>query len=400
MAAGGVSSTGHAAAVAQAFKTLSRIFCNRRLPLMQPPAPAAVAHEPWREKEVGQVEAAVVAALLRGVVDSHAVVAQAAVEAFERCCIVGSREAVEAVLRGLGAGEDTSREGGMYRGQIWLTGRSLQAASRASYVNTGALTVLESVGTAGIGPGEPEVEGQVSEAWLQQWCASRGVGDGDAARVGRLVRGGAALVSGHVERHGEGQRQGGEADVLAALSKALPIKFSGGNSSGSCSVSYGRFRALPWKVCRNSLLDAERARERHKRGTHSDPPFSNGRQLGTLGAVYTGAQGGGYTAAAVVRREPRHIAEAEPGGWEEAGRVRELVDGLGVLGPLGGTARSMELVLKAAASSDGGVRRSALSSLSVILAHLHLCMPESNAVPGNSPCKYSLSHSEAACPHL
>ena len=383
MAAGGVSttaathavsSTANAAAVAQAFRTLSRIFCNRRLPL-QPPAAAAVAHEPWREKEVGQVEAAVVAALLRGVVDSHAVVAQAAVEALERCCIVGSREAVEAVLRGLGAGEDTSREGGMYRGQVWLTGRSLQAASRASYVNNGALTELVSGGTAGIGPGEPEVKGQVSETWLQQWCASRGVGDGDAARVGRLVRGGAALVSGHVERHGEGQRQGAEADVLAALTKALPIKYSGGSSSGSCSVTYGRYRALPWKVCRISLLDAERVHERLKRGTHS-------------GAVYTGAQVGGYTAAAVVRREPRHIAEAEPGGWEEAGRVRELVDGLGVLGPLGGTARSLELVLQAAASSDGGVRRSALSSLSAILSHLHLCMPESNAVPGYSPCKY------------
>jgi len=329
-----------------------------------------------REKEVGQVEAAVVAALLRGVVDSHAVVAQAAVEALERCCIVGSREAVEAVLRGLGAGEDTSREGGMYRGQLWLTGRSLQAASRASYVNNGALTVLESGGTAAIGPAEPEVQGKVSEAWMQQWCASRGVGDGDGARVGRLVRGAAALVSGHVERHGEGQRQAAEADVLAPLTKALPIKSSGGSSSGSCSVTYGRFRALPWKVCRNSLLDAERAHERHKRGTRSD------------GAVYTAAQVGAYTAATQVRAEATQIAEAEPGGWEEGARVRELVDGLGVLGPLGGTARSLELVLKAAASSDGGVRRSALSSLSAILSHLHLCLPESNAVPGNSPCKY------------
>jgi len=316
-------------AVSHALQSLCAIFRGRRL-AFGPEGTAREQKGSKTETEVLEKEAA--QAILRGLADSDGRVREAALAGIRGRCLDASTRAVRAALGGLGNVDDTSAEGSMYRGRPWLSGRSLQASTRAAYVRaTGALSAGPNTtwSAASLGVAAPDVQGAVCEKWLAGWCQASGALGSQSLQLLDALQGAAPLVDGREDQPPGGGRKGAEAEMLVALREALPIKSAAAAASSSSSLAYGRVRAMPWKP---------------------------------------------------VRREPSACAES--GGWEEAGRVFGVVQSLGNLGPLGSSSAIIEMVLKAAESTDAGVRRGAVQALARIISQEHLLLPRSSAVPG------------------
>jgi hypothetical protein len=322
-------------AVSNALHALTAIFRNRRLVFGRARDTRDSRTEyTATETETKVLEKEAVEAILRGLADSDVGVREAALSGVQGHCLDPSTRAVHAVLSGLGNDDDTSAEGSMYRGRPWLSGRSLQATTRAAYVRaTGALSAGPHTtwGAGSLGPSAPDVHGPVCEKWLAGWCQASGVRNSQPLVILDALHAAAPLVNGRGDQAAGGGRKEAEKEMLGALRGALPIKSTAAAASSSSSLAYGRVREMAWKPAR--------------------------------GVPQSGA---------------------ESGAWEEAGRVLGVVKSLGHLGPLGSSSASIAMVLKAADSTDAGVRRGAVQSLARIIVQEHLALPASTAVPATS----------------
>ncbi len=325
-------------AVSNALHTLTAIFRNHRLVFgrardTRDSSTEYTETETETETEVVLKKEAV-EAILRGLADSDVRVREAALAGVQGHCLDPSTRAVHAVLAGLGNNDDSSAEGSMYRGRPWLSGRSLQATTRAAYVRaTGALSAGPHTtwGAGSLGPSAPDVHGPVCETWLAGWCQASGARNSQPRVILDALHAAAPLVNGRADQAAGGGRKEAEKEMLGALRGALPIKSTAAAASSSSSLAYGRVREQAWKPAR--------------------------------GVPQSGA---------------------ESGAWEEAGRVLGVLKSLGHLGPLGSSSASIAMVLKAADSTDAGVRRGAVQSLARIIEQEHLALPASTAVPATA----------------
>jgi hypothetical protein len=380
--AGGVST-------AASLQCLIRIFRDCRLDIHGCEAGSGgEGEEEMGRAGGGDVEGQAAAALLNALADKDKLVRAAAAESTQLRCLAASPAHVSAVLEGQTAGASSTVEGAMYRGQPAHSGRALHVSLRASYVGSGgALSAVPPapapVGVLGI-TGYIEREGRVCEKWLEEWCGG-GARQRDASKVAVVARAAAALADGPVEgeEKAAGQRLRAQAILLSALGDALPVQAKLAGASSSSGICNGRSRRLAWKAARDAIADAASSGDGERaaggaagRAALRVPP----RRRGSEGCCWRWSDSAERWEWARAEEAAGADGLGEEWSWEEAARVRELVDACGVLAPTGSSPEVIDTVLAAAASSDAGVRRSAVGALARILGQLHLSMPEASAV--------------------